>query len=92
VIEPEPRCVADIEGPWIEPDLDSGLIQRLRANWSVPVDRLDNHVLATFLRQRRGLAVVVQEAELRLLAGYRDESEMFDEELEEALHFSWTPR
>ena len=77
----EKRSVAEIEGTWREPELDSGLIQRLRANWSRPVGKLDNHVLATFIRQRLALDLTIPEAERRIASGYQDETEVCDDEL-----------
>ncbi|MBL8262848.1 MAG: hypothetical protein JNM58_10505 [Xanthomonadaceae bacterium] len=81
----ENRSVAEIEGAWKEPELNSGLIQRLRANWSKPIGRLDNHVLATFIRQRLALDLTIPEAEHRIAAGIRDETEIHDDELATAI-------
>jgi hypothetical protein len=79
------KCVADIEGPWIDPELDSGLIQRCRNNWSVPLSEVTNHVLATFIRQKLALSIAIPEAKSRLERGYIDDSELYDEELEVAV-------
>lgn len=79
------KSVADIEGPWAEPELSSGLIQRCRDNWSKPVTQVTNHVLATFIRQKLALSIVVPEAEDRIKRGYIDETELYDEELEVAV-------
>ncbi len=38
------KSVADIEVPWTEPELNSGLIQRCKNNWSVPISQVKNHV------------------------------------------------
>jgi hypothetical protein len=81
----ETESVADIEGPWIEPEFDSSLIQRLRSNWTVPVVNFSNYVLATFIRQRKGLRLVVPEARRRIELGYLDGSELYDEELSNAI-------
>jgi hypothetical protein len=75
------RCVADVEGPWVEPDFDSSLIERCRSNWSVPMSEISNYTLATFIRQRRALSLVVPEARRRLADGFVDETELYDEEL-----------
>ena len=80
------KSVADVEGPWVEPELNSGLIQRCRDNWSKPVSQVTNHVLATFIRQKLALAIVVPEAENRLKRGYVDDTELYDEELEVAIN------
>ncbi len=81
----ETKSVADIEGAWAEPEFESSLIQRCRNNWSVPVSNLSNYVLATFVRQRRGLKLVVPEAKRRIELGYMDGSELYDEELSNAI-------
>ena len=80
-----PRTVADIEGPWAEPNFDSGLIARCREFWTVPVSDLPNGIVATFLRQRIALPLMIAEAQRRVAAEMEDESEMFDGELREAL-------
>jgi len=81
----EHRSVAEIEGPWVEPDFNSSLIERCRNNWSVPVGEFSNYVLATFIRQERALSLVVPEAKRRIAAGYTDETELYDEELSNAV-------
>ncbi len=80
------KSVADIEGPWVEPELNSGLIQRCRDNWSKPVTQVTNHVLATFIRQGFALSLVVPEAENRIKRGFIDDTELCDEELEVAVN------
>ncbi|WP_136221872.1 hypothetical protein [Massilia sp. Mn16-1_5] len=81
----EQRSVGDIEGPWIEPEFDSNLIRRCRENWAVSIGQVANGVLATFIRQRVGLSIVVPEAKCRIEARYDDDSEMYDGELAAAL-------
>lgn len=44
--------VADILGPWVEPDWNSGLIARCREAWNKPLQDLSREELATLLRQR----------------------------------------
>jgi hypothetical protein len=78
-------CVADADGPWIDPKVETDLTDRCKAAWHVPVSQLPNAMLATFLRQRIGLQVVVPEAQKRVRAGFTDETELYDEELSEAL-------
>ncbi|MBZ6072941.1 contact-dependent growth inhibition system immunity protein [Aeromonas schubertii] len=73
--------VADVEGTWVEPNFESSLIARCRSNWSVPVSEVSNYVLATFIRQRIALRLVVPEAKRRIAAGYIDDTELYDEEL-----------
>ena len=79
------KSVADVEGPWVGQAFASGLIERCRRGWEVPVGELSNEMLATYLRQRIGLAVVVPEARRRVGEGYDDGSEMYEGELGEAL-------
>jgi hypothetical protein len=81
----EQRSVRDIEGPWVEPEFDSSLVQRCRENWAVPLGQVTNHVLATFICQRVGLSIGLPEADRRVRARYDDESEMYDGELASAL-------
>lgn len=81
----ENRSVAEIEGAWKEPELNSGLIKRLRANWSTPIGKLNNHVLATFIRQRLALDLTLPEAERRIAAEYLDGTEILDDELAHAI-------
>ena len=73
--------VADFQGPWIDPNFESSLIARCRENWSVPIFEVTNCVLATFIRQRIALGLVVPEAKRRIAAGYFDDTELYDEEL-----------
>lgn len=80
-----PQTVADLEGPSVEPDGHSSLIDRCRRGWNVPVAELTNELLATFVRQRLGLVLVIPEAQRRVAEGYLDGTELFDEELETAL-------
>jgi len=77
--------VADVEGPWVDPDFDSGLIERCRRYWNVPVPELPNEILATYLRQRIAFQLVMPEARKRLEAGFDDDSEIYDGELAQAL-------
>lgn len=80
------KSVADIEGPWAELKLNSGLIQRCKNNWFVPISQVNNHVLATFIRQKFALSITIPEAKSRLERGYIDDSELYDEELEVAMN------
>lgn len=79
------ESVADIEGAWVEQEFESSLIKRCRENWTVPISELPNHVLATFIRQRKGLKLVVPEAMRRIEAGYEDDSDLYDDELSNAI-------
>ena len=79
------QSVADVEGPWVDPDFESGLIERCKRYWYVPVVELPNDILATYIRQRIALPLVVAEAHRRLAAGFDDDSEMYDGELANAV-------
>ena len=78
-------CVADIEGPWQDPGVSSSLIERCERYWYVPIVELPNVALATFLRQKIALNVIVPEARKRVDAGFVDDTEMDEEELSNAL-------
>jgi hypothetical protein len=79
------RSVADVEGPWVDLNFDSGLVGRLKRNWHVPVHSLSNESLATFIRRRIGLSLVVPETHNRMETGFDDDSELYDGELANAL-------
>ena len=66
-------------------DFDSGLIARCERGWNTPVGELTNELLATYLRQKIALSLVVAEARKRIDAKFVDDTEMYDEELENAL-------
>lgn len=76
---------ADIYGPWVAPDWDSGLIERVRRWWSIPITDLPDAALALFLRQRLAVKPVLAEARRRLTEGVPDGSELYDGELEAAV-------
>ncbi len=80
----KPRSVADVVGPWVDPDFDSGLIERCKRYWGVPVPELPNGMLATYLRQRIALQIIIPEARKRVETGIHDDSELYDGELAEA--------
>ena len=77
--------LAEILGPWVEPDWDSGLIDRCRKAWNKPLRDLSKAELAMFLRQRIAVEHLLPIAKKRLMDGVHDETEMFDGELEEAI-------
>ena len=78
------RNVADVVGPWIDPDFVSGLIERLRRSWNVPISELSDEMLASFLRQEIATAFILPEARNRLEAVISDNSELYDGELRAA--------
>ena len=77
--------VADVEGPWLEPNFVSDLIQRCKLHWNTPVSELTNELLATFLRQEIALSLLIPEAKKRVAANFIDDSELYEEELAVAL-------
>jgi hypothetical protein len=79
------QSVSDVEGPWVNPNFDSGLIERCKRYWCVPIADLPNEMLATYVRQRIALRLVVPEARRRLNAEFDDGSEIYDGELADAL-------
>jgi hypothetical protein len=47
------QSVADLLGPWVATDGDSGLIKRCKAAWNKPLSELTKVELAMFLRHTR---------------------------------------
>jgi hypothetical protein len=80
--------IADILGPWVEPDWDSGLIARCRNAWSKPLRDLSREELATLLRQRFAIEHLLPIAKKRLADGDDDDTEIFDGELAEAIEYA----
>jgi hypothetical protein len=80
-----PQSVEDVEGPWTDPNFESGLIQRCRRYWSTPISDLPNEALATYLRQGIALALLIPEAQRRIAVGYDDNAELYEGELASAL-------
>ena len=82
----QPKCVRDIEGEWADVDFESGLIERCKEGWNTPISELTNELLATYLRQRIALVVVLPEAEKRLSEGFVDDTELYEDELLNAIN------
>jgi len=80
--------VADLLGPWVEPDWDSGLIERCRNAWSKPLRDLTNQELATLLRQRFAVEHILPIASQRVQDGFDDDTEIYDGELESAIEYA----
>jgi hypothetical protein len=79
--------IADILGPWSEPNWDSGLIARCREAWNKPVRDLSREELATLLRQRFAIEHLLPIARKKLQEE-DDNTEMFDGELAEAIEYA----
>jgi hypothetical protein len=80
--------IADILGPWVEPDWDSGLIARCRDAWNKPLRDLSREELATLLRQKYAVEHLLPVAKKRLASGIDDDTEIFDGELAEAIEYA----
>ena len=75
------RSVADVDGPWLDSDWNSGLIQRCKQNWSTPICDLSDEMLATFLGQRIAVELVSTEARHRVIENRFDDSELYEGQL-----------
>jgi CDI immunity proteins len=80
--------IADLLGPWVDPDWDSGLIDRCRHAWSKPLRDLSNEELATLLRQRVAVEHILPIAKKRVEDNADDDTEMYDGELKAAIEHS----
>jgi len=80
------QSVADVEGPWVDPQWESGLIERCWRHWDTPVTELPNAMVATFLNQRIAIDLMIEEGQRRLAAHFSDDSELFEGQLAEALN------
>ncbi|MGC4004260.1 MAG: hypothetical protein QM811_14545 [Pirellulales bacterium] len=78
------RSIADLEGPWLETDFNSGLIERCKRGWYTPIKELSNELLATYLRQEVALELILPEARIRIESGFIDETESYEDELRNA--------
>jgi hypothetical protein len=79
------KSVADFLGPWVEPDWNSGLIERCRHAWNKPLRELTNQELATLLLQRIAVEHVLPVASKRVQDRIDDGTEFYDGELESVI-------
>ena len=79
------QSIADVLGPWRDPDFDSGLIERCRQAWTKPAKDLTNQELATLLRQRIAVEHLLPFARQRIAGGIDDDTEIDDGELARAV-------
>jgi hypothetical protein len=79
------QTIADLLGPWVQSDWNSGLIERCRLAWSKPIRELSREELATLLRQRIAVEHLLPIAKNRLEDGIDDDTEFYDGELESAI-------
>ena len=80
-----PLALADILGPWQQPDFESGLIARCRNMWAKPLESLSNHELVTCLQQDLAAEYVLPIAKKRLHEHVDDDTEFFEGQLTEAV-------
>jgi contact-dependent growth inhibition (CDI) system CdiI-like immunity protein len=85
---PDKLSVADILGPWVEPDWDSGLIDRCRRAWNKPLKELSREEMATLLRQRIAVEHILPIAQQRLQEAADDDTEMYEGELAAAIEYA----
>lgn len=83
-----PLTAEDVEGPWHDSDFESGLIDRCHKYWTTPVTELPNNILATYLRQKIALSLMIPEAEKRIAAGFTDKTELYEIELAKAVQIA----
>ncbi len=81
----ESQTVAKVVGPWKEAGIETGLIRRCREAWDKPLESLSNEELATFLRQKIAVSHLVPVAKKRVAAHFEDGTEMYDDELSNAI-------
>lgn len=83
----ESRSLSEIVGPWQQPKIESGLIERCRAAWGKPLETLTNRELATFLRQKIAVEHMMPIAQQRVAHRVVDDSEIDDGELATAIEY-----
>jgi hypothetical protein len=81
----ERKSIADVEGPWTDPHTETGLVARCKQHWSTPACDLSNQMIATYLRQKIAIGLMLAEARRRLEGGIEDGSELYDGELAAAV-------
>jgi hypothetical protein len=77
--------VADLVGPWVEPDFQSSLIERCRNAWNKPLREFTNLELATFLGQRFAAEHLLPIAIHRVASGIDDGTEFYEGHLQAAI-------
>ena len=79
------RSVADIEGAWVDPQWESGAIERCRQYWTIPINEVPDIALITYLHQEFAPELIIAEARSRVAAGRFDDTELYDGQLAESL-------
>jgi hypothetical protein len=85
---PDNVSIANMLGPWIDPEWESGLIERCKKAWNKPLKELSNEELATLLRQRVAVQYLLPIAKKRIDDDVDDDTEMYDGELEAAIEYA----
>lgn len=80
----ESITVASILGPW-SGEAPTGLTQRCRDAWDVPLHELSDRMVATFINQRVAVSEILEEARRRLKHQEPDDTESYDGQLIEAV-------
>jgi hypothetical protein len=79
--------IADILGPWVETDWKTSLIELCREAWDKPLRELTRVELATLLRQGYAVEHLLPVARKKLQEA-DDDTEMWDDELAEAIEYA----
>ena len=82
------QSIADVLGPWRDPDFDSGLIERCRQAWTKPAKNLTNQELATLLRQKIAVEHLLPFARQRVVDGIDDDTEWYEGQLAAAIEYA----
>jgi len=80
----ESITAASLLGPW-SGEASTGLTQRCKDAWDVPLHALSDQMIATFLNQRVAVPEMLKEARRRLECQEPDDTEYYDGQLLEAM-------
>ena len=73
--------LADIYGEWKDIDFGRSLVLRSKETWYKPFSDLTNEEIAMLLRQKFAVEYILPIARQRIMEGYEDGSEKYEEEL-----------
>jgi hypothetical protein len=79
------KSAADLLGPWVDPNWESGLVLRCKAAWDKPLEELTNLELATFLDQTICPEHVLPIAQNRIERKIDDETEWYEGHLKASI-------
>jgi len=77
-VKNDETSVADLLGPWVDPDWESGLVLRCKAAWNKPLKELTNLELATFLDEGICVEHVLPIAQKRVKLKKDDDTEYYE--------------